>query len=125
MTETGLTGSVIVTTPHSLAVKDAVKAINMFKKVSVPVLGLVQNMSLFACPHCNHKTAVFGSTKRVKKAAAQHSVSVLGDIPLHPTVGEDGDHGKPTVVSEPDSDRALAFMDIARQIGSKIGLGIP
>ncbi|KAI1733686.1 P-loop containing nucleoside triphosphate hydrolase protein [Xylaria scruposa] len=117
-----LDGSVIVTTPHTLAVKDAVKGINMFKKVNVPLLGLVQNMSLFCCPHCHHDTAVFGSNERVKELCHNYSIDLLGDIPLHQNVGDDGQRGKPTVVAEPESDRAKAFMDIARQVGVKIGL---
>jgi ATP-binding protein involved in chromosome partitioning len=115
-------GSIIVTTPHTLAVKDAVKGINMFKKVNVPLLGLVQNMSLFCCPHCHKDTAVFGSNERVKGVCHDYSIDLLGDIPLHQNVGDDGQRGKPTVVSEPESDRALTFMHIARQLGKKIGL---
>ncbi|KAI1149655.1 P-loop containing nucleoside triphosphate hydrolase protein [Nemania diffusa] len=117
-----LDGSVIVTTPHTLAVKDAVKGINMFKKVNVPLLGVVQNMSLFCCPHCHRDTAVFGSSERVTGLCRDHSIDLLGDIPLHQSVGDDGQRGKPTVVSEPESNRAKAFMDIARQVGAKIGL---
>ncbi|KAJ2977096.1 hypothetical protein NUW58_g7914 [Xylaria curta] len=117
-----LDGSVIVTTPHTLAVKDAIKGINMFKKVNVPLLGLVQNMSLFCCPHCHQDTAVFGSSERVAELCHDHSIDLLGDIPLHQSVGDDGQRGKPTVVSEPQSKRAQAFLDIARQVGSKIGL---
>lgn len=115
-------GSIIVTTPHTLAVKDAVKGINMFKKVNVPLLGLVQNMSLFTCPHCQHDTAVFGSNEKVKGICQEHSIELIGDIPLHQNVGDDGQRGKPTVVSEPESDRAQAFMKIAQQVGAKIGL---
>ncbi|KAI1256420.1 hypothetical protein MGN70_001544 [Eutypa lata] len=117
-----LDGSIIVTTPHTLAVKDAVKGINMFKKVNVPLLGLVQNMSLFNCPHCHNDTAVFGSNERVQGICQEHSIELLGDIPLHQSVGDDGQRGKPTVVSEPESDRAKAFVQIAQQVGSKIGL---
>ncbi|RYP08796.1 hypothetical protein DL764_001707 [Monosporascus ibericus] len=117
-----LDGSLIVTTPHALAIKDAVKGINMFKKVNVPLLGLVQNMSLFNCPHCHTDTAVFGSNKRVQEVCREHSVELIGDIPLHQNVGDDGQRGKPTVVSEPESDRARAFIKIAQQVGSKIGL---
>ncbi|KAI2628165.1 P-loop containing nucleoside triphosphate hydrolase protein [Xylaria nigripes] len=117
-----LDGSVIVTTPHTLAVKDAVKGINMFKKVNVPLLGLVQNMSLFCCPHCHRDTAVFGSNEAVRKICCDYSIDLLGDIPLHQNVGDDGQRGKPTVVSEPESERANAFMNIARQVSLKIGL---
>ncbi|GAP88239.2 putative ATP-binding protein [Rosellinia necatrix] len=117
-----LDGSVIVTTPHTLAVKDAVKGINMFEKVNIPLLGLVQNMSLFCCPHCHHDTAIFGSGDRVKKLCHDHSICLLGDIPLHQSIGDDGQKGKPTVVAEPESHRAQAFMDIAKQVGLRVGL---
>ncbi|KAI1194450.1 P-loop containing nucleoside triphosphate hydrolase protein [Nemania serpens] len=117
-----LDGSVIVTTPHTLAVKDAVKGINMFKKVGVPLLGLVQNMSLFCCPHCHKDTAVFGSNERVKALCHDYAIDLLGDIPLHQNLGDDGQRGKPTVVSEPESDRAKIFMDIAQQVSVRIRL---
>ncbi|KAL6875236.1 P-loop containing nucleoside triphosphate hydrolase protein [Trichoderma novae-zelandiae] len=117
-----LDGSVIVTTPHTLATKDAVKGINMFKTVGVDILGLVQNMSLFNCPHCHHDTHVFGSNKRVEKLCQDHEIEFLGDIPLHPNIGDDGERGKPTVVSEPSSERASAFLHIARAICPKIDL---
>ena len=116
-------GSVIVTTPHTLATKDAIKGINMFKTVHVDILGLVQNMSLFTCPHCHEETSVFGSSERARRLCAEHEIDFLGDIPLHPSIGDDGDRGKPTVVSEPASDRAAAFMSLARSICLKIGLG--
>ncbi|POR37278.1 Iron-sulfur protein IND1 [Tolypocladium paradoxum] len=117
-----LDGSVIVTTPHTLATKDAVKGINMFKTVDVNILGLVQNMSLFKCPHCHGETSVFGSNERVERMCAEHKIDLLGDIPLHPNIGDDGDKGKPTVVSEPTSDRASAFLRIAEAICHKINL---
>ncbi|KAM3521124.1 hypothetical protein NHJ13051_006442 [Beauveria bassiana] len=115
-----LDGSVIVTTPHTLATKDAVKGINMFKAVNVDILGLVQNMSLFTCPHCNEGTHVFGSNERVEKMCSEHSIEFLGDIPLHPSIGDDAEKGKPTVVAEPESERAAAFLNIAKSIVPKI-----
>ncbi|KAL7898039.1 P-loop containing nucleoside triphosphate hydrolase protein [Trichoderma sp. SZMC 28014] len=117
-----LDGSVIVTTPHTLATKDAVKGINMFKTVGVNILGMVQNMSLFNCPHCHQDTHVFGSNKRVEKLCQDHEIQFLGDIPLHPNIGDDGERGKPTVVAEPSSERASAFLDIAKAICPKIDL---
>ena len=116
-----LLGSVIVTTPHTLATKDAVKGINMFKTVDVNILGLVQNMSLFKCPHCSGETHVFGSNERVERMCREHKIDFLGDIPLHPNIGDDGDRGKPTVVSEPTSERGVAFIKIAEDIASKVG----
>ncbi|KAK1248510.1 hypothetical protein MKX08_006730 [Trichoderma sp. CBMAI-0020] len=117
-----LDGSVIITTPHTLATKDAVKGINMFKTVGVNILGMVQNMSLFNCPHCHQDTHVFGSNKRVEKLCQDHEIQFLGDIPLHPNIGDDGERGKPTVVAEPSSERASAFLDIAKAICPKIDL---
>ncbi|RGP71189.1 ATP-binding [Fusarium sporotrichioides] len=117
-----LDGSVIVTTPHTLATKDAVKGINMFKTVDVNILGVVQNMSLFQCPHCHGETNIFGSNARVEKLCQEHKIDFLGDIPLHPNIGDDGDRGKPTVVAEPESERAQAFLKIAQDICPKIDL---
>lgn len=117
-----LDGSVIVTTPHTLATKDAVKGINMFKTVNVNILGLVQNMSLFQCPHCHGETHIFGSNERVERMCREHQIDFLGDIPLHPNIGDDAEKGKPTVVAEPTSERALAFLKIAQDICPKINL---
>ncbi|KAK1847871.1 Iron-sulfur protein IND1 [Colletotrichum chrysophilum] len=118
-------GSIIVTTPHTLAVKDAVKGVNMFNKVNTNILGLVQNMSLFKCPHCHGDTHVFGSNDRVERMCKEHNISFLGDIPLHPSIGDDADLGKPTVVSEPTSERAGIFLKIAQNIAPRIGLRSP
>ncbi|KAJ0109841.1 nucleotide-binding protein 1 [Diaporthe amygdali] len=117
-----LDGSVIVTTPHSLSVKDAVKGINMFKKVNVPLLGLVNNMSLFTCPDCGGKHHIFGSSDGVQRVCRDHDIAFLGDIPLHQNIGSHAQEGKPTVVAEPGSERAEAFLGIARDLGGKIGL---
>lgn len=119
---TNRTGAVIVSTPQDIALKDAVKGINMFKTIKVPILGMVQNMSLFTCPHCQKSTHIFGSNSGVTHACEKYGIRFLGDIPLHASICDDADRGKPTVVSEPDSDRAKAFMAIADDIGGKIGL---
>lgn len=97
----------------------------MFKKVDVNILGLVQNMSLFTCPHCQTDTAVFGANERVKILCRDHAIELLGDIPLHPRIGDDADRGKPTVVAEPESGRAAAFLGIAQAVASKVGLQSP
>jgi ATP-binding protein involved in chromosome partitioning len=115
-------GAVIVSTPQDIALKDAVKGINMFKKISIPILGMVQNMSLFTCPHCQNSTHIFGSHSGVTKACKEHGIQFLGDIPLHARICDDADRGKPTVVSEPESERAKAYMNIAEQVGRKVGL---
>lgn len=112
----------IVTTPHSLSVKDAVKGINMFKKVNVPLLGLVNNMSLFTCPDCGGQHHIFGRSDGVQRVCADHGIAFLGDIPLHQNIGSHAQDGKPTVVAEPGSERAEVFLSIARELGGKIGL---
>lgn len=119
-----LDGAVVVTTPHALAVRDAVKGMDMFDKMGVPVLGLVQNMGVFACPHCRGETAVFGGSERVRRVCDERGLEFLGDVPLHENIGEDASRGKPTVVAEPESERARVFMDMARRIGEKIGLEV-
>lgn len=95
----------------------------MFDKVSVPVLGLVQNMSIFTCPCCNTQTHVFGTGERVKQLCADRDIEFLADVPLHPRIAEDAQDGKPTVVAEePGSERAEVFMALARRLGEKVGL---
>lgn len=115
-------GSVIITTPHTLSVKDAVKGINMFKKVNVPIMGLVNNMSLFTCPKCGGQHHIFGTSDGVQKVCSDHEIAFLGDIPLHQNIGSHAQEGKPTVVAEPESERAEAFMGIAKDVASRIGL---
>ena len=115
-------GAIIVSTPQDIALKDAVKGINMFKKMNIPILGMVQNMSLFTCPHCDNSTHIFGSHSGVTHACKEHGIQFLGDVPLHASICDDADRGKPTVVSEPESYRAKAFMGIAEEVGRKIGL---
>lgn len=111
-----------MTTPHVLSVKDAIKGINMFKKVGVPILGLVNNMSLFTCPSCGGQHPIFGSSDSVKTLCAEQDIAFLGDIPLHQNIGTHAQEGKPTVAAEPGSERAEAFVGIARSIGGRIGL---
>jgi ATP-binding protein involved in chromosome partitioning len=99
-----------------------VKGINMFKKTKIPILGMVQNMSLFTCPHCLNSTHIFGSHPGVVKACQEHGIDFLGDIPLHASICDDADRGKPTVVSEPDSGRAKSFIAISQRVSEMIGL---
>ncbi|PNH53112.1 hypothetical protein VD0003_g4293 [Verticillium dahliae] len=117
-----LDGALIVTTPHALAVKDAVKGVNMFKKLGVDMLGLVQNMSLFTCPHCAGRTNVFGTNHRVEAMCRDHAIEFLADVPLHPAIGDDADRGKPTVVAEPTSERARVFVKMAEDVAAKLNM---
>ncbi|KAI4196454.1 MAG: hypothetical protein LQ350_006549 [Teloschistes chrysophthalmus] len=116
-----LDGAIVVSTPQDVALKDAVKGVEMMRKVNVPLLGMIQNMSVFTCPNCNHSTHIFGS-EGVTQACSKHNVPFLGDIPLHASICDDADRGKPTVVAEPESARAKAFIDIAETVAKKIEL---
>ena len=117
-----LIGAIIISTPQDIALKDAVKGINMFKKTNIPILGMVQNMSLFICPHCHNSTHIFGSHSGVEKACREHGINFLGNIPLHASICDYADRGKPTVVSEPDSERTKSFITISQRVGDLIGL---
>ncbi|PHH49962.1 Iron-sulfur protein IND1 [Ceratocystis fimbriata CBS 114723] len=117
-----LEGAVIVSTPHTLAVKDALKGINMFKKTNVNILGMVQNMSLFTCPNCHHDSHVFGGNQRMGALCEEHQVDFLGDIPLDQAIGHDADTGRPTVAIDTENGRSQAFFSIAGRIAAKIGL---
>ncbi|XP_007936776.1 iron-sulfur protein NUBPL [Orycteropus afer afer] len=98
--------AVIVSTPQDIALMDAHKGAEMFRKVHVPVLGIVQNMSVFQCPKCKHKTPIFGSDG-ARKLARTLDLDVLGDIPLHLNIREASDTGQPIVFSQPESDEIL------------------
>ncbi len=119
-----LSGAVVVTTPHVLAVKDAVRGVGMFEKVGVPVLGVVRNMGVFVCPCCGERTEVFGGKEGVEEMCRERGIEVLADVPLHRSIGEDGSRGKPTVVAEPGSERAGVFMELARRVAGKVGLEV-
>ncbi len=113
-----VSGAVIVTTPQDLALLDVTRACEMFVKLKVPILGIVENMSLYHCPHCGHEEAIFGEGGAAK-LARQYGVNVLGAIPLAISIREMTDSGQPPVVQEPDSHYAKAFREIARTIASK------
>ncbi|CAI4215438.1 unnamed protein product [Parascedosporium putredinis] len=117
-----LDGAVIITTPHTLAVKDAIKGINMFRTLNVPLLGLVQNMSLYTCPSCSSTHHIFGAADRALKICADQAIDFLGDVPLDPSIGDSVEEGKPVVVAEPTGKVAGIYADFARQIAAKIGL---
>ena len=107
-----LTGAIVVTTPQDVALIDAKKAVAMFRKTEVPVLGIVENMSVYTCPSCGHQDAIFGAGGG-KREAERQDVPFLGEIPLEPHVRLGGDQGEPIVISEPGSPAATAFQQIA------------
>lgn len=116
-----LTGAVIVTTPQDVALLDVKKAIAMFAKVKVPILGIVENMSMFVCPSCHTETAIFRHGGG-RVAAEQLRVPFLGEIPLVPSVCQAGDLGTPIVASDPDSSVAQAFVHAARQTAARVSV---
>jgi ATP-binding protein involved in chromosome partitioning len=110
-----LAGAVIVTTPQDVALADAIKGVAMFRKVNVPVLGIVENMSYFLCPHCSGRTEIFDHGGG-QKQARRLKVPFLGEIPLDPAIRSAGDAGQPIVASAPESTQAKAFLEIASKI---------
>jgi ATP-binding protein involved in chromosome partitioning len=117
-----LDGAVIISTPQDLSLKDATKGVELFRKVDVPILGLVSNMSGFKCPGCGETHSIFGPNDKIKEMCKKYDLKLLGEIPLHPRICEDADRGKPTVVAEPEGERAQVFGDIASTVGGLIGL---
>ena len=107
-----LAGAVIVSTPQDLALIDARKGLNMFRKVNVPVLGIVENMSTFVCPHCGQPSNIFGHGG-AKAEAARLGVPFLGDVPLTIAIRETSDEGRPVVATDPSSPAAEAYRAIA------------
>lgn len=112
-----LSGGVIVTTPQDIALLDATRGLSMFREVKVPVLGIIENMSYFACPHCGEKTNIF-SHGGGREAAERMKVPFLGEIPLDVDVRIGGDTGMPIVAAKPDSPQAVAFMELASKVAA-------
>jgi ATP-binding protein involved in chromosome partitioning len=118
-----ITGAVIVTTPQEVALMDARKGLKMFEKVSVPVIGIVENMSLYVCPQCGHAEHIFGAGGG-GLMAQDYSVPLLGSLPLNLSIREQSDAGRPTLVADPDGAIAGLYKEIARKVAvsvSKIG----
>ncbi len=110
-----MTGAVIVTTPQDIALLDAKKGIKMFEKVGVPILGIVENMAVHICSNCGHAEHIFGADGG-KKMADEYQMEYLGALPLDIKIRLQADSGAPTVVSEPDSDVAVLYKDVARRV---------
>jgi len=115
-----LAGAVIVSTPQDLALLDARKGLNMFKRVEVPVLGIIENMSYFLCPHCGGRSDIF-THGGAQTAAGQMGVDFLGEIPLDMAIREGSDSGRPVVAADPDSAHAAAYRAIAEKIWASVG----
>ncbi|CAD5328449.1 unnamed protein product [Arabidopsis thaliana] len=109
------TGAVIVSTPQDVALADANRGISMFDKVRVPILGLVENMSCFVCPHCNEPSFIFGK-EGARRTAAKKGLKLIGEIPLEMSIREGSDEGVPVVVSSPGSIVSKAYQDLAQNV---------
>lgn len=116
-----LTGGVVVTTPQDVALADSTKGLAAFRQLNVPIIGIVENMSYFLCPHCGERTEIFdyGGGRR---AAERLGVPFLGEIALDPAIREGGDTGKPIVAVAPESPQAEAFRELAQIIAARVSI---
>lgn len=112
-------GAVIVSTPQDIALIDAIKGINMFKRVNVPILGIIENMSYYICEKCGHRADIFGH-EGARKTAEAMGETFLGEIPLHYAIRENADNGTPIVFADPDSPHTQAYEEIAKKIIAKL-----
>src|SRR5689334_6734893 len=117
---TQVTGAIVVTTPQEVSVGDALRGVKMFERVTVPVLGIVENMSWFECPHCGKPSPIFGSGGG-DRLAQEVGLPLLGQIPLYPRIMEGGDTGAPIVVADASSSAARALSTIAQRIAERVG----
>jgi ATP-binding protein involved in chromosome partitioning len=114
-----VSGAVIVTTPQEIALLDARKGLQMFRKVGVPVLGIVENMGLHRCPACGHESHIFDAGGG-RALAERYGTVLLGELPLDPSIREQADSGRPTVIADPGSPVAAAYHAIARRAAGQL-----
>jgi ATP-binding protein involved in chromosome partitioning len=112
---------VMVTTPQDVALADVRKGVTAFEKLEVPILGVVENMSYFICPHCGERTEIF-SYGGGRKAAQQWGIPFLGEIPLNPDIRIGGDIGVPITITKPDSVEAKAFKEVAQLVAARVSV---
>lgn len=116
-----VTGIIIVTTPQDVAMNVAVKAVGMFSKLNVPIVGVIENMSYLQCPHCSEQINIFGKGGG-QKISEKFNIPFLGEIPLSPQIMEGSDKGKPIILSEPDSIQANALRKVAKVTAGRISV---
>lgn len=114
-----LSGALIVSTPQDVALMDARRGVMMFSKVSVPILGIIENMSYFKCPHCSEPSFIFGEGG-ARKTADEMGLGFLGEIPLEQNIRSGSDEGIPIVISNPDSLVSKAYGDMAQKVVSRL-----
>jgi ATP-binding protein involved in chromosome partitioning len=119
--QTYVAGAVVVTTPSTVAIEDAAKAVSMFAKLQVPVLGVIENMSHFECPQCGTRHEIFASGGGEARALAM-GLPFLGSVPLHPEVRAGGDQGRPVVLAQPESDYGRALTRIAGRLAQRVSI---
>jgi len=116
-----ITGILIVTTPQEVAMNVAVKAVGMFNKLNIPIVGVIENMSYLQCPHCNEHIHIFGKGGG-QKVSEQFNIPFIGEIPLHPHIMEGSDQGKPIIITEPESVQSRAFINVAKMVAGRISV---
>ena len=116
-----VSGALIVTTPQDIALLDARKALKMFEKVAVPVLGIIENMSTHICSQCGHEEHIFGAGGG-ERMAKQYNVEMLGALPLDISIRENADDGHPSVVADPEGRIANMYREIARKVAARLSL---
>jgi ATP-binding protein involved in chromosome partitioning len=121
---TPLAGAVIVSTPQDLALIDARRGVSMFKRVEIPILGIVENMATFICPHCGQSSHIFGHGG-AREEAKRLEVPFLGEVPLDMTIRELSDAGRPVVVADPEGPHARIYKDMAQQVWTSLAGGAP
>src|SRR5581483_4087892 len=114
-------GAIVVTTPQQVSLADSRRAVAMYKKLNIPTLGVVENMSYFVCPECRHEADIFGHG-RGEQMAADLKVPFLGRVPIYQPIREGGDAGVPLMISEPDSPAARAFVAVAEQTAAQLSI---
>jgi ATP-binding protein involved in chromosome partitioning len=116
-----ITGILIVTTPQEVAMNVAVKAVGMFNKLNIPIVGVIENMSYLQCPHCNEHIHIFGKGGG-QRVSEQFNIPFIGEIPLHAHIMEGSDQGKPITISEPESVQSHAFINVAKSVAGRISV---
>jgi ATP-binding protein involved in chromosome partitioning len=122
--KTSLTGAVVVSTPQDVALLDARKAIDMFQKINIPILGMIENMSTYCCPKCGHEAQIFGHGG-AEAEATKIGAPFLGRVPLNLDIRLTSDNGTPIVAARPESQEAQRFREMARELAAGVGAGVP
>jgi ATP-binding protein involved in chromosome partitioning len=114
-------GAIVVTTPQEVSLADSRRAVRMYQKLNIPVLGLIENMSYFVCPHCEHESDIFGRGGG-SRTAQDMEIPFLGSVPIYEPIRRGGDSGQPLVIAEPESPAARAFFNAAEQLAAQVSI---